>query len=626
MSTIPPAAPPAPASSGTGTAAATVLATDVAAAIRALPPGTRIEVTTLTDLVRGQVQARSELGSLTLRGGLPLLPANSSLTLLLTGTPGDGVSFRLLAVNGLPVAGPGAALPGAGAAPAASGVLPGPLPGAGLFAPTAPGDAGGLSAFGLRPPGSLLQAANQGDAVALSLGKPLTATVIGGPLTGGGAGLPGGGLPGAGLPGSGLTGPALPGAGLSGAGPASPSGTPLPGAPIPGITTPPSGPAPLTAHGLFAALRQAAHAVADAATEAASPSAPGPAAGTGPLLPPGSQAQVRLTSVLLPGSHTPLTATPSSGMPSSGAPPSGTPLASLDGTVTSAPGGGTAVIQTPQGLLLVDVRSPLPVNSQVHLDVLAVSQPTAASAGSAPGAPGGTQTFSALSAAQEMLARDDVDAALALTRAIPAADGRMVATMMAVASAARSADPKSWLGERPVKALDRPEGRGRALLKEIENTTRETTRPARDGGGDWRMMNLPFSFGGEIDRITLVTRRTGSTAVDEDGSGGGGGPGGGVRFLFALDLSRLGPMQFDGLYKGGTAGEPGQRRLSLLIRTSRALDPEIRRTLLGLFSQSAEAMGLTASLSFQVSATFPGPAEALPPSLRAAGGAGGFMA
>lgn len=625
MSTIPPATPPAP-GPAPAPAQTAVVATDVAAAIRALPPGSRIEVTTLTDLVRGQVQARSDLGSLTLRGGLPLLPANTSLTLLLTGTPGDGVSFRLLAINGLPVAGPGAALPGAGAAPTAPGFLPGTLPGAGLFAPAAPGDAGGLSAFGLRPPGSLLQAANQGDAVALSLGKPLTATVIGGPLTGGSLGLPGAGLTGSGLPGAGLPGAGLPGAGLPGAGPASASGTPLPGAPVPGApipgSTPPSGPAPLTAHGLFAALRQAAHAVADAATDAASPAAPGPAAGTGPLLPPGSQAQVRLTSVLLPGSTTPLT-TPVSGG-SSG--PALAALASLDGTVTSAPGGGTAVIQTPQGLLLVDVRSPLPVNSQVHLDVLAVTQPTAASAGSASAAPGGAQTFSALSAAQEVLAREDADAALALTRAIPAADGRMVATMMAVATAARSADPKGWLGERPVKALDRPEGRGRALLKDIEDTTRETTRPARDGGGDWRMINLPFSFGGEIDRIALVTRRTGSAAVDEDGSGGGSGPGGGVRFLFALDLSRLGPMQFDGLYKGGRAGEPGQRRLSLLIRTSRALEPEIRRTLLGLFSQSAEAMGLTASLSFQVSAAFPGPVEALPPSLRAAGGASGFTA
>ena len=62
------------------------------------------------------------------------------------------------------------------------------------------------------------------------------------------------------------------------------------------------------------------------------------------------------------------------------------------------------------------------------------------------------------------------------------------------------------------------------------------------------------------------------------------------------------------------------------MRTSRALDPVIRRDILGLFSTSAEAMGLTGSLSFQVAATFPGPVEALPPSLRTAGGAGGFTA
>lgn len=630
MSTIP-SVPSAVAPSTPVAPPNTVVATDVSDLLRALPPGTRIEVTTLADLVRGQVQASSDYGSLTLRGGLPVLPANSSLSLMLIGTPGDGVAFRLLAVNGLPVAGgagspataplPGT-LPPAGGIPGAIPSLPGALqpggllPGGGLFG-TAAGDP--LAVFGPRAPGSLLQAADQGDAVALSLGKPLAATVIPGPaslLTAGP--LAAGALPG---------------------GPASPAGTgagtataPLPGVPAdnpasPG-TVPGAGNAPpaggfagaLTPHGLLAALRHAAHAVAEAAAETAGPHSPAPAP-AGPLLPAGSQAQIRLTSVLLPGGSQALTA------PSASATP---PLASLDGTVTAAPGGGTAVIQTPQGMLLVDVRSPLPVNSQVHLDVLAVTPPTAASAGPTMPASGGMQTFAALSEAQDLLAQNDAEAAQALTRAIPAADGRMVTTMMAVATAARSTDPKSWLGERPVKALDRPEGRGRAVLKDLEESTRETTRPARDGGGDWRMMNLPFSFGGQIDRITLVTRRTGSAAVDEDGSGGGGGQGGGVRFLFALDLSQMGPMQFDGLYKGGPAGQPGHRRLSLLIRTSRPLEPDVRRTILGLFSQSSEAMGLTGSLSFQVSAAFPGPAEALPPSLRAtggaAGGAGGFTA
>lgn len=625
MSTIPSAPPPA-AAAAPAPAAAPVIASDVPDALRGLPAGTRIEVTTLADLVRGQVQADSRYGTLTLRGGLPALPANSSLTLILTGTPGEGVSFRLFAVNGQPLllpggtALPGSALPGAalpGAVLPGGGIPGNGIPGNGLNTPglTAPGFAGtglagttpgslpppGLPGFdpahGLRQPGSLLQAANQGDAVALSLGKTLTATIITGPQSGplsAGAALPA--AMGTAAPGSaGQTAPA-------------PQTAPLPGAG-------PSGGA-LTAHGLFAALRHAAHAVADAAT--GDHPAPQPSAPSAPLLEPGAQAQVRLTAVQLPDGTRPLTAPPSSGA---------APLLSLEGSVTASPGGGTALIQTPQGSLLLDVRSPLPVNSHVTLDVMTVTTP--AQAGAAAPALTGTGTapgFSALSQALDLLAQEDAEAAQALARAIPAPDARMVTTMMAVAGAARSADPRGWLGDRPLKALDRPDGKGRALLKDVEDATRETVRPARDGGGDWRVMNLPFGFGGQIDRITLVTRRTGSEAVEEDGTGSGGGRGGGVRFLFALDLSRLGPMQFDGLYKGGPHGQPGSRRLSLLVRTSRALDPVIRRDILGLFSTSAEAMGLTGSLSFQVAATFPGPVEALPPSLRTAGGAGGFTA
>jgi hypothetical protein len=70
----------------------------------------------------------------------------------------------------------------------------------------------------------------------------------------------------------------------------------------------------------------------------------------------------------------------------------------------------------------------------------------------------------------------------------------------------------------------------------------------------------------------------------------------GVRFAIEAELSRLGPVQLDGLVRG--------TRLILVLRSHRALSPELRQEMRGVFHQAVMQSGLSGDLSFATAATF----------------------
>jgi hypothetical protein len=110
---------------------------------------------------------------------------------------------------------------------------------------------------------------------------------------------------------------------------------------------------------------------------------------------------------------------------------------------------------------------------------------------------------------------------------------------------------------------------------------------------------LPWNAEGRIERVTLITRREGEGDEAETKKGGKGG---GTRFLINLELSRLGDMQLDGMYR------KAERGLDMMIRTKSTLPDEMRRDLTGLYANSLAAMGLKGALNFQVVKKFPDPA------------------
>jgi len=71
---------------------------------------------------------------------------------------------------------------------------------------------------------------------------------------------------------------------------------------------------------------------------------------------------------------------------------------------------------------------------------------------------------------------------------------------------------------------------------------------------------------------------------------------GSIHFLLDVELSRLGPLQLDGLIRG--------KRLDLMLRSQRPLDAPMRQELNEIFQNAQQATGYAGQLFFQAGAPF----------------------
>ncbi|WP_207476535.1 hypothetical protein [Arenibaculum pallidiluteum] len=262
------------------------------------------------------------------------------------------------------------------------------------------------------------------------------------------------------------------------------------------------------------------------------------------------------------------------------APPVGT---ALSGTVASSVPGGQTVVLTAQGPVAVQTRTTLPPGTTVAL--------AAATAAPAPAAfdPMRGPDWPNLRRAFETIAQNDPATARAVAlQVLPQVAPRLAATLSHSIRAVRDGDARRWLGERGAAALLAAGGE-----KEISGLEEDFGRLARQAAeplpGDWRALSLPFSDGAEIGRIQLFLRKP----VDEDAEADEqrSGQGGAHRFLVEVDLSRLGPLQLDGLIR--------EKRFDLILRSRQPLQAEIRHDILRIFTETVTAMGMSGSVSFQ---------------------------
>ena len=640
---IPPAPPPLPAPiQAAAVPVLTVVAgSDSGGLAAALPTGALVTVSVQAMEGKVLLQVATASGasldlklppSLQLPSGLQL-SANADLTLQLV-QQGGMPAFRLLAINGRPLAGGG---PLAGAPP---------LPGAAADPLLAPGGGegggGNSAALALNPAASQT---GRGAAVTLAplgqtgMGGPaplaegplaasgplgLTATVVR-PAPAGAAFSPGAdGQPAAtpapppGFadlpPGTQLTvriasitpsdaAPPPPPA-MAGAAPASPAAaqgmppmpSPLPGSPAASAAAsggtgerqpgggqqngPPSGTAPPD----------------PAASPPQSSAAPGAAAPA--VNPPAPNLQPHLPSPGLPQSSVAQSSVAQSSVAqssvaqSAAASASASPTVTLTGTVIAHSPGGSSLIQTPAGLLSLPGGPAMAAGDSVRLDVVRPPVPPPAGTGPAEQQGLGPNGWPALSTAADVLAQADRLAADQLIRMIPQANPRLAAAMAVFAGAVQSGDFKKLGGEGAIKGLDKAGRRDLVdrLKRDFLDLADEAQRPR--GAGDWQVVTLPFAHGASIDPIHLYLRRL------NEGEDQGGKPGQEQRFILDVRLSRLGRIQFDGL-----VSRPN-KRFDLIVRTAEPLGAEICRDISGIFAECGQLTGITGTVGFQSGRSF----------------------
>jgi hypothetical protein len=275
------------------------------------------------------------------------------------------------------------------------------------------------------------------------------------------------------------------------------------------------------------------------------------------------------------------------------------PSAEIGGEILPNTDTGRPLVMTPLGLLAlsVDPQSAPPVGTHVILAV--IGKPVPPAAPSRPPPPDDhpdTALPRRLSEVVDQVQSGGNDKlAGALRQAIPAPGPKLAAQLLAVvASAEPSQGLPRWLGDGLVSALTHSAPEAMAQLsRQWEALAQPVQGP---DAGDWRTLLLPLMIGGQITLLRLTTRqpRRGGTPADRET---------GTRFLLDLDLSRLGPMQFDGLVKRT------HKRFDLIIRSQQPLSGEMRRDIDGLFLDGLMNFGLQGSIGFQPESRF----VAIPP-------------
>lgn len=311
---------------------------------------------------------------------------------------------------------------------------------------------------------------------------------------------------------------------------------------------------------------------------------------------PGNQLNVRLLSVQLPGQAgqaTQLQSPTSSSGAAGGAASTSTVI--TQGTVQSTTAQGLPIVKFSQGVIALDTTAKIPEGTQIKMEVLSsikpenqnhINQSTPTKANIA--AIG--KNWPALDEATKLLAEINPTAADMLNNTmLPKPDNRLAANMIFFLKALGRGSFKNWADDKVVRALSRAKPE---LLKKLESDFSQISDKAKSPNStDWKIAYVPLQDNGDIRQIRLAERDHEDEAANSKEDPG-------VRFVIDLSLSRLGPMQLDGLSKDT------HKKFDLIIRTHKALPAPMRRDILAIYNESMDAINFAGRLTFQVTPNF----------------------
>jgi hypothetical protein len=162
----------------------------------------------------------------------------------------------------------------------------------------------------------------------------------------------------------------------------------------------------------------------------------------------------------------------------------------------------------------------------------------------------------------------------ALPQQLPAAALLFVATVQA-------GDFSGWLGDKTIDLLRRS---GKSDLIQRLAQDADTISRAEPAAQDWKSMPLPLYYDGQMQRAMLWYRRDEGAGKEKSASRQ-------TRFIFDLDLTRMGAVQLDGLAK--------PQRIDLIVRTLKPVSSSMRQIMRRKYLAALEHAQFTGELSFQ---------------------------
>lgn len=200
-------------------------------------------------------------------------------------------------------------------------------------------------------------------------------------------------------------------------------------------------------------------------------------------------------------------------------------------------------------------------------------------------------TWPALDDAVAILTQSMPQAQMAQTLAnvlpSPAKPNVIPPAMQFFIAAIQSGDIASWFGDKAISALRRDTARGGDVLTRLTEDVNSLGRSMDTPAQDWKGVAIPLVWQNEIQKIHLYYKHQGGEKQDDEQERGEGS----TRFIFDLNLNRLGDIQLDGLMKS--------RRLDLILRTGTMFSHSMQTAMREKYQNVLESGNLTGDLVFQ---------------------------
>jgi hypothetical protein len=239
--------------------------------------------------------------------------------------------------------------------------------------------------------------------------------------------------------------------------------------------------------------------------------------------------------------------------------------------------GNETTLATPLGLLAVQQKLALPPGTQVAFVVVNTIAPEAEAA-MAPARSGGwialEETLFALAGPSPLLA-EQLRAELT-----PPSGPDLAGTLVYLFGALYQGN---WPGPVINRALEN--SGNRKLARRLADDIAALRRLGDDEStGEWRVLTLPLLLGNFPLALRFYLQRRRPAGQDA------------IRFALEAELSRLGPVQLDCMARAN--------RLILVLRSHRALPPELREQMRAVFQRALQTCRISGDLSFATAATF----------------------
>ena len=299
----------------------------------------------------------------------------------------------------------------------------------------------------------------------------------------------------------------------------------------------------------------------------------------------GSEVRLRLIAVA---------STP--GQPLAIATPAAAAQHTIAGRIIGYTPSGNAVLHSPLGAIILQGALHVPVGTELSMAVEPALPTPAALLTNTSSLPqlllSVARSWPSLTEAIALLRQNSSNAdAMAVLARLPQAGPKLAAGLIAAMQALRTGDAEALLGAL-VAARAGGTARDEAARK-VRQEFAQVSALAQDRPGiDWRCCFIPILDDGTIRQINLFYRRDRrkdrKDAKDEKS---------GTRFIVEVDMSRMGPFQFDGLVR--------EKQFDLMVRSHIALPQKFKHDITELFHEALSLGDYRGGLAFQKVKDFP---------------------